>query len=130
MVCYRGGLAVEQNFQMCDVTSVLSVNEVLNGLINFFEDRKIIDTIPDNKQPQVTFSCEAAQPKSNGSVANSMSRHDPLAAFGQHGKLPLEEEYGTCSFQFWVDRVESFYCNLNECSWQSRDSFGMRWQLI
>jgi hypothetical protein len=21
----------------------------------------------------------------------------------------------TCSFQFWVDQVESFYCALNEC---------------
>jgi hypothetical protein len=31
---------------------------------------------------------------------------------------------GSCKFQFWVDRIESFYCNLEGCSWDSRDSFG------
>lgn len=25
---------------------------------------------------------------------------------------------GTCTFQFWVDRIESFYCKLDKCSWQ------------
>jgi len=31
---------------------------------------------------------------------------------------------GECKFQFWVDRIESFYCNLEKCSWDSKDSFG------
>nr|XP_019047681.1 ATP-dependent permease [Kwoniella bestiolae CBS 10118]OCF26611.1 ATP-dependent permease [Kwoniella bestiolae CBS 10118] len=75
MVCYKGGLDVERNFQMCDVTN-----------------RKIIDTIPDNKPPQVTFSCTA-------------------------------DSLGECNFQFWVDRIESFHCELSKCSWQSKESF-------
>ena len=28
------------------------------------------------------------------------------------------------SFNFWVDRIESFYCNLHDCSWQNKGSFG------
>ena len=35
-----------------------------------------------------------------------------------------DEALGSCKFQFWVDRIESFYCNLEGCSWQSKDSFG------
>ena len=35
-----------------------------------------------------------------------------------------EQENGQCTFQFWVDRIESFYCKLDGCSWQSKDSFG------
>ncbi|CAG8472928.1 5641_t:CDS:10 [Diversispora eburnea] len=38
-VCYKGGLTVKENFQMCDVTN-----------------RKILDMLPD-QPPQVTFSC-------------------------------------------------------------------------
>ncbi|KAG8763810.1 hypothetical protein FRC12_008395 [Ceratobasidium sp. 428] len=40
MTCYKGGLTVQQNFQMCDVTN-----------------RKILDMLPD-RPPQVTFSCD------------------------------------------------------------------------
>ena len=28
----------------------------------------------------------------------------------------------TCSFQFWVDSVESFYCKLDGCGWEGRFS--------
>ncbi|KAK4685767.1 ATP-binding cassette, subfamily G (WHITE), member 2, partial [Tremellales sp. Uapishka_1] len=97
MVCYKGGLAIEQNFQMCDVTN-----------------RKIIDTIPDNKPPQVTFSCTASGPSSN---ATSLTR--------DWSNMVEEDEQGTCSFQFWVDRIESFYCKLDGCSWQSKESFNL-----
>ncbi|EKC98104.1 ATP-dependent permease [Trichosporon asahii var. asahii CBS 8904] len=90
MVCYQGGVAIERNFQMCDVTN-----------------RKIRDTIPDNKPPQVTFSCEAGGHHANGS--DIMSLYDPTA---------IGNEKGTCGFQFWVDRIESFYCKLTECTWE------------
>ncbi|KAL2820796.1 hypothetical protein BDW59DRAFT_112926 [Aspergillus cavernicola] len=40
-VCYKQGVTVKENFQMCDVTN-----------------RKILDLLGDQK-PQVTFSCEA-----------------------------------------------------------------------
>lgn len=39
-VCYKGGYAVNQIHQMCDVTN-----------------RKIVDMLPD-RAPQVTFSCD------------------------------------------------------------------------
>ncbi|KAG8685651.1 ABC transporter G member 24, partial [Ceratobasidium sp. 394] len=42
MTCYKDGLTVQQNFQMCDVTN-----------------RKILDMLPD-RPPQVTFSCDRA----------------------------------------------------------------------
>ena len=35
-----------------------------------------------------------------------------------------DQSVGQCNFQFWVDRVESFYCKLDECRWQSKESFG------
>ncbi|XRM37962.1 FAD-dependent urate hydroxylase [Aspergillus tubingensis] len=66
-VCYKQGVTVKENFQMCDVTN-----------------RKILDQLKERK-PQVTFSCEA--------------------------------EDQTCNFQFWVGRVESFYCGLDKCQW-------------
>lgn len=90
MVCYKGGLAVERNFQMCDVTN-----------------RKIKDTIPDGKLPQVTFSCDANGPKSNVSYTPPLDFLDP-------------EDTGTCGFQFWVDKIESFYCKLEQCSWNAQ----------
>jgi hypothetical protein len=94
MVCYKGGLAIEQNFQMCDVTN-----------------RKIRDTIPNNKPPQVTFSCTKGGPKSNATgLVSSMGMFDALDA---------GDELGTCGFQFWVDRKESFYCSLKECQWEA-----------
>ncbi|WWC87386.1 uncharacterized protein L201_002275 [Kwoniella dendrophila CBS 6074] len=100
MVCYKGGLAVQRNFQMCDVTN-----------------RKIIDTIPDNKPPQVTFSCTAGGPSSNSSSLSS----NPFGSFGN--TWIQDENLGECNFQFWVDRIESFHCELSKCSWQSKDSF-------
>lgn len=38
-----------------------------------------------------------------------MSLYDPTA---------IGNEKGTCGFQFWVDRIESFYCKLTECTWE------------
>ncbi|KAF9074158.1 hypothetical protein BDP27DRAFT_1444427 [Rhodocollybia butyracea] len=67
MTCYTGGETVFQNHQMCDVTN-----------------RKILDTVGNNRPVQVTFSCDKTD--------------------------------ATCSFQFWVDEIESFYCGLDECS--------------
>ena len=40
-VCYKQGLVVNENFQMCDVTN-----------------RKILDLLKEQK-PQVTFTCNA-----------------------------------------------------------------------
>lgn len=99
LVCYKGGVAIEQNFQMCDVTN-----------------RKIIDTIPNNKPPQVTFSCSNGGPSSNSSLF--------APSFGLGSLAP--DESGTCNFQFWVDRIESFYCALDGCSWEARDNAGER----
>ncbi|PAV16171.1 abc transporter [Pyrrhoderma noxium] len=65
MTCYKGGDAVFNNHQMCDVTNP--------GIIALLPDRP----------PQVTFSCNKID--------------------------------GTCLFQFWVNRVESFYCGLESC---------------
>jgi hypothetical protein len=97
MVCYKGGLAIEQNFQMCDVTN-----------------RKIRDTIPDNKPPQVTFSCTKGGPRSNTTDlagVSSLGFYDNALEGG--------DEMGTCGFQFWVDRKESFYCKLEQCQWEA-----------
>lgn len=65
-VCYKGGITVKENHQMCDVTN-----------------RKIVDQLK-GKKPQVTFSCH--------------------------------KEDAACGFQFWVDQRESFYCGLDECT--------------
>jgi hypothetical protein len=46
-VCYREGLVVNENYQMCDITN-----------------RKIIDQLKDQK-PQATFSCNAAREECN-----------------------------------------------------------------
>nr|ODO01155.1 ATP-dependent permease [Cryptococcus depauperatus CBS 7855] len=95
MVCYKGGLAVERNFQVCDVTN-----------------RKIIDTIPDNKLPQVTFSCQS-HPFINSTFSSSS-----LFLFNQPNlDDPVPVEQGTCNFQFWVDSIESFHCELDNCEW-------------
>ncbi|CAO3671301.1 unnamed protein product [Umbelopsis vinacea] len=64
--CYRGGLTVFENHQMCNVTN-----------------RKILEQLKD-QIPQVTFSCN--------------------------------KNHNDCDFQFWVDEIESFYCHLNECT--------------
>ncbi|KAK9477401.1 hypothetical protein V1514DRAFT_309256 [Lipomyces japonicus] len=63
--CYKDGLTIKENFQICDVTN-----------------RKILEIL-DGKDPQVTFSCNKTQE--------------------------------SCDFQFWIDQVESFYCQLSDC---------------
>jgi hypothetical protein len=40
-----------------------------------------------------------------------------LSTFADEPTL-VDEAMGTCTFQFWVDRIESFYCKLDKCSWQ------------
>ena len=65
-VCYKDGLVVKENHQMCNITN-----------------RKILDQLK-KEIPQVTFSCN--------------------------------DERKECSFQFWVDQQESFYCALDTCS--------------
>jgi len=89
-----------------------------------FSDRKIKDTIPDNRPPQVTFSCSATGPSSNTSL--NYGTHPLLSTFGVSGlgsAVDETDEFGTCTFQFWVDRIESFYCKLDGCSWASKDNF-------
>jgi hypothetical protein len=34
-----------------------------------------------------------------------------------------EDANGQCMFQFWVDRVESFYCQLDGCRWDLSESY-------
>ncbi|KAG8823140.1 hypothetical protein FRC17_009397, partial [Serendipita sp. 399] len=65
MTCYKGGVNVRNQHQMCNVTN-----------------RKILDQL-EGRIPQVTFSCNAAD--------------------------------ATCAFQFWIGKIESFYCGLQEC---------------
>ena len=71
-VCYKKGLVVHENYQICNVTN-----------------KSILDQI-DPRIPEVTFSCNA--------------------------------DHRTCNFQFWVDQKESFYCALDTCSWDAKDS--------
>jgi ABC-type multidrug transport system ATPase subunit len=71
-VCYKQGLVVQQNYQMCNVSN-----------------KAILDQI-DPRIPQVTFSCNA--------------------------------DHATCEFQFWVDQKESFYCSLDTCEWEAKDT--------
>ncbi|KAI9862334.1 MAG: hypothetical protein M1813_004810 [Trichoglossum hirsutum] len=72
-ICYSGGIAVKENYQMCDVTN-----------------RKILDQLKE-KKPQVTFSCNS--------------------------------ERADCTFQFWADQVESFYCALDTCHWDVNNEY-------
>lgn len=67
--CYKGGILVEKNYQMCKVTN-----------------KKILDIL-NGKIPQVTFSCNATSAE--------------------------------CTFQFWIDQKESFYCGLDSCSFET-----------
>jgi hypothetical protein len=57
--CYRGGLTVFENHQMCNVTSKSTErsrqgNQLISSVI---QDRKIIEQLKD-QVPQVTFSCD------------------------------------------------------------------------
>lgn len=67
--CYKGGILVEKNYQMCQVTN-----------------RKILDIL-NGKIPQVTFNCNATSAE--------------------------------CAFQFWIDAKESFFCGLDQCSFDT-----------
>lgn len=63
--CYRGGLAVYENHQMCDVTSKrekirMYLQSSIRLILYFLADRKILDQLKDQK-PQVTFSCNRHQ---------------------------------------------------------------------
>ncbi|KAJ1915964.1 (ABC) transporter [Tieghemiomyces parasiticus] len=71
--CYKGGLVVKENFQMCNVTN-----------------RKIVDMLP-GEPPQVTFACQ--------------------------------RDAATCSFQFWIKELESFYCQLSDCEFSENRGY-------
>jgi len=90
-------------------------------------DRKIIDTIPNEKKPQVTFSCKRGGPSGNMTMDSTSGgyRHPLFAPFnGELGSDAADSDDvdGTCSFQFWVDSIESFYCKLDGCGWEGRGS--------
>jgi hypothetical protein len=38
--------------------------------------------------------------------------------------LAADDSEGTCSFQFWVDSIESFYCKLDGCGWEGKGGAG------
>jgi hypothetical protein len=129
MVCYKGGLAIERNFQMCDVTSEFSASSAQScrdRVISSPADRKIIDTIPDNRPPQVTFSCTNYGPSSNMTTSPYGWSHPLISPFQLDSEKPDDsaDQMGECVFQFWVDRVESFYCELKECRWEGSNSAG------
>lgn len=57
MTCHKDGLTVQENFQMCDVTSESSQRFKLIWMESKVAvDRKIVDQLP-GRPPQVTFSC-------------------------------------------------------------------------
>ena len=59
-VCYRGGITVKENHQMCEVTSMYKPPGLADRSANIaFSDQKIVEQLGD-KKPQVTFSCKAA----------------------------------------------------------------------
>jgi hypothetical protein len=108
---------------MCDVTSeLLHASHTVEQADQI--DRKIIDTIPDNRPPQVTFSCSNNGPSSNTSFAQSWARPlvSPLMS-DDSLEGAKEDANGQCMFQFWVDRVESFYCQLDGCRWDLSESY-------
>jgi len=83
MTCYKGGVNVRNQHQMCDVTSMHPSPFCGRREFTYHNlDRKILDMLPD-RPPQVTFSCDASD--------------------------------ATCAFQFWIGKVESFYCALDKC---------------
>lgn len=61
-VCYREGLVVNENYQICDITN-----------------RKILDTLKE-KKPQATFSCNAERAECNFQCMSSVfALSHPLA---------------------------------------------------
>lgn len=109
---------------MCDVTSELTSALSNEMTTDRLPDRKIIDTIPDNRPPQVTFSCSNDGPSSNYTQGQGWSHPlvSPFAADGGPDEMD-EKANGQCMFQFWVDRVESFYCQLDGCKWDLSESY-------
>ena len=59
-VCYRQGLVVKENYQICDVTN-----------------RKIVDQLKEQK-PQVTFSCDASDMTCNFQCMWKLAREPPM----------------------------------------------------
>ncbi|CED84267.1 Transporter, ABC superfamily (Breast cancer resistance protein) [Phaffia rhodozyma] len=95
MTCYKGGDAVRQNFQMCDVTNPAIIREL------------------GTKKPQVTFSCTDGPAASNSSLGSAHLNGDPSMS-------PTDK---TCAFQFWIASVESFYCTLSDCDWKIQSTY-------
>ncbi|KAI1372330.1 hypothetical protein F4677DRAFT_265292 [Hypoxylon crocopeplum] len=76
-------------------------------------------------------ACDALMETGNGGVCYQngevvQENHQMCAVTNEKilsmldGKIPqatftCEKENGVCDFQFWIDRVESFYCHLEEC---------------
>ena len=49
----------------------------------------------------------------NRKILDQLKEQKPQATF------TCNAEQQTCNFQFWVDQKESFYCGLNNCSWEA-----------
>ncbi len=73
----------------------------------------------------MTFSCTKNGPVGNASALAGEYRHPLLVGFGadESAAARADDAQGTCSFQFWVDRIESFYCKLDQCAWQAKADF-------
>ena len=52
----------------------------------------------------------------NKSILDQVDPQIPEVTFSCNG------DRRTCEFQFWVDQKESFYCNLDTCSWEANDA--------
>jgi hypothetical protein len=59
-------------------------------------------------------------------ASSSDHRHPLFAPFDNNMEPDVnsakDDVDGTCSFQFWVDSIESFYCKLDGCGWEGRGS--------
>lgn len=60
----------------------------------------------------MTFSCSAGPAAGNQGTPAAAAEDDDDSAGGK-----------TCAFQFWIEQVESFYCALSECDWQTRSTY-------
>ena len=85
-VCYKGGLAQKENFNMCDITN-----------------RRIVKQLQP-RIPQATFSCNAGQKTCGFQCKSNCSKSNV-------SKIML-----TPAFLVWVDGLESFYCGLESCA--------------
>lgn len=113
MTCYKGGDAVVQNYQMCDVTSEflsLTSYHCFSCLTNAPASDPAIIRELGKRKPQVTFSCAAGPGSTNfGQLQTSEAADDEVEK--------------TCNFQFWIEQVESFYCQLSECDWETSTTY-------